>query len=425
MTRIDEKLLRPVRGMRDYLPEEYYPLLNICEKLAKLAESYGYLRVETPALEHFEILKAKAGEEIINEIYYFKDKAGREVGLRFDLTVPIARIVSYRLDLSKPIRWYYISKVWRYDEPQHGRFREFHQFGIELIGSKTVRADVEVLALAIESMRTLNLNNTIFKVNSRELMDRLLTRYSISDDLKIRVYRVLDKKDKVSRNELASMLINLGIDDKVSNELLEVANTQIPIIKASDLVREFNLGEDLEKYFEKFTELLELQELASNVYLDLGVVRGLDYYTGMVFEVYASNYKLAIGGGGRYDNLIEIYSGIHTPASGFALGIERILEVLNMMNLTASSELKIDYYIYCINEELLSIAYRIARKYRRQGYKVIVDTGDKSLRTALEYASKVRTKYFIIIGSKEVSRGIIKVRDMEKWEEFEEKLVLD
>ena len=162
VTLIDENLLKPVRGMKDYLPDEYYPLLTICEKFAKVAESYGYLRVETPALEHFEILKLKAGDEIINEIYYFKDKAGREVGLRFDMTVPIARIVAYRQDIPKPIRWYYISKVWRYDEPQHGRFREFHQFGVEHIGSSNVKADVEVINLAIDSLKEIELENIYF-----------------------------------------------------------------------------------------------------------------------------------------------------------------------------------------------------------------------------------------------------------------------
>lgn len=149
----DDKDLRPVRGMKDLTPEEYYPMMQIFDKLARVAESFGYLRVETPALEHYEILKAKAGEDVINEIYYFKDKAGREVGLRFDMTVPVARVVSYRVDVPKPIRWYYITKVWRYDEPQHGRYREFHQFGIEFIGSSSVRADAEVLAVGVEALR--------------------------------------------------------------------------------------------------------------------------------------------------------------------------------------------------------------------------------------------------------------------------------
>ncbi len=140
---MDERTLHPPRGMNDWLPPQYDGLVSLMAKFSAAAESFGYRRIETPAVENFEVLKAKAGSDVVNEIYYFKDKAGRELGLRFDMTVPpTARVVSYRQDLPKPIRFYYTTKVWRYDEPpQQGRYREFHQYGVELIGSSTTASD--------------------------------------------------------------------------------------------------------------------------------------------------------------------------------------------------------------------------------------------------------------------------------------------
>ncbi|GAB6945416.1 histidine--tRNA ligase [Vulcanisaeta sp. JCM 14467] len=417
----DDKDLRPVRGMRDLTPEEYYPMLQVFDKLARVAESFGYLRVETPALEHYEILRAKAGEDVINEIYYFKDKAGREVGLRFDMTVPVARVVSYRVDVPKPIRWYYITKVWRYDEPQHGRYREFHQFGIEFIGSSSVRADAEVLAVGVEALRAIGIGDFRVRINDRRVVDQLLGKLGISNELRPNVLRIMDKRGKVPDDELLKMLRDLGLSNDIAQEVLRLANTSESIDKAVDSFREFGVSDEFIKYYSELIDLLDMYGVRNYMDLDMGIVRGLDYYTGIVFEMYVPDYKLSVGGGGRYDNLIEIYSGKPMPASGFAMGIERLLEVLEQRGALKRVTPQIDYYVYVLGNDrnYLSLGYKLAGNLRSRGNKVILDTGEKSLRSALEYASKINVKYFIIVGPKEVSQGFVKVRDMGSWSERE------
>ncbi len=420
----DDKDLRPVRGMRDLTPEDYYPMLQVFDKLARVAESFGYLRVETPALEHYEILKAKAGEDVINEIYYFRDKAGREVGLRFDMTVPVARVVSYRVDVPKPIRWYYITKVWRYDEPQHGRYREFHQFGVELIGSPSVRADAEVIALGVEALKALDIGDFKVRINDRRVIDQLLSKLGISNEIRPYVLRIMDKRGKVSAEELEKMLTNLGLARDVSQEVLRLANTVDSFDRVVDLLKELNVSEDFIKYYGDLLDYLDMYGVRNYLSLDMGIVRGLDYYTGIVFEMYVPDYNLSVGGGGRYDNLIEIYSGKPTPASGFAMGIERLLEVLEQRGSLKRGFPQIDYYIYILSNDKshISLSYRLASKLRGNGNKVVIDTGERSLRSALEYASKINVKYFIIIGPKEISQGVVRVRDMTTWSERDVKL---
>ncbi len=426
---LDETYLRPVRGMRDLLPEDYYQLITVCEKLSRVAESFGYLRVETPALEHYEVLKAKAGEEIINEIYYFRDKAGREVGLRFDLTVPIARIVSYRKDLSKPIRWYYISKVWRYDEPQHGRYREFHQYGIELIGWSSIQADAESLEVLAKSLEEAGLEKFEIRLNDRQLVEEILDRLRIPRrDVRIRVLRILDKRGKISNEEMINMLLNLGLNKDTSETLINLVNSTITIDKSIDLLSELKISINIIDKFTKLIEELEIRGILNRVLLDVGIVRGLDYYTGLVYEVYVPEYSLAVGGGGRYDDLIEIYSGIKTPALGFAIGVERLIETLQLQGKLCKPKLGPDYYIYTVgtDSEMRRIAHEIASELRKRGHKVILEFGERSLRAALEYASRIGSRRFIIIGRKELSRKVAKVRDLDRWTEEEvelEKLV--
>ncbi|MFB6469809.1 MAG: histidine--tRNA ligase [Vulcanisaeta sp. AZ3] len=405
--------------MRDLTPEEYYPMLQVFDKLARVAESFGYFRVETPALEYFEVLKAKAGEDIMKEIYYFRDKADREVGLRFDMTVPVARVVSYRVDIPRPIRWYYVTKVWRYDEPQHGRYREFHQFGIELIGSSSVRADAEVLAVSVESLRVLGVDDFRVRVNDRRVMDQLLSKLGIPNGSRASVLRIMDKRDKVPEEELMRMLLDLGLSRDAAQEVLRLAGTTGSFDRVLDVLKELGVGDDFIKYYSELIDYLDVYGIRNYLDLDMGIVRGLDYYTGMVFEIYIPSYKLAVGGGGRYDNLIEIYSGKPTPASGFAIGIERLIEVLEQRSLVKRGYPEIDYYIYIISNDRghVALGYKLANKLRSEGNKVIVDTGERSLRSALEYTSKINVKRFIIIGPKEVSQGVVRVRDMATWSE--------
>lgn len=411
--------LRPVRGMKDYTPEEYYPLLEVMSTLSRVAESFGYSRIETPALESLEVLRAKAGDEVLNEIYYLRDKANRELGLRFDLTVPIARVISYRADLPKPVRWYYVSKVWRYDEPQHGRYREFHQFGIELVGSSTLRADAEVITIAAESIARSGLSDAQVHINDRRIMDQILGKIGVREALRQDVLRIMDKRGKVDVDEMRRMLRSLDLGDSSIEELIHISSTIEPLNKGVEILREYVANPGFVESYNKLMELLRIMGTLDRVWLDMGIVRGLDYYTGLIFEVYTPGYKLSLGGGGRYDDLIGIYSGRSIPALGFAVGVERLVEVLLSRGIIKHGSPPVDYYIYPLNDEtnILGLAYSISNTLRSRGNRVIVDTGERSLRSALEYASKIGTRYFVMIGPRELAKGVVKVRDMASWSE--------
>lgn len=410
---MEDWLLQPPRGMIDWTPDKYYGLINVASRLSRVAESFGYSAIETPALEHFEVLKAKAGEEVINEIYYLKDKAGRELGLRFDMTVPIARVVSYRRDLPRPIRLYYVSKVWRYDEPQFGRFREFYQFGVEHIGSPTVQSDAEVLALAIKALEAVNLPQLMVRVSDRRIMDYLLSKMGITAN-RDAVLRILDKRGKVPDEELTKLLIREGISEEYSERLVNIANVRVPIGDAGSELKRLGVSDELVSYIESLSNALSHYGVVDKVYLDLSIVRGLDYYTGFVFELYTDRLKLAVGGGGRYDELIKIYSGEDVPAVGFAIGIERVMLALGE---GISHQPAVDFYIYPIEQAYYGMGIKIADKLRSLGLRVVVDVGKPSLRSALEYAAKIGARKFIIIGRREAERGVVRIRDLETWSE--------
>ncbi|MFP3156972.1 MAG: histidine--tRNA ligase [Caldivirga sp.] len=410
---MEDWMLQPPRGMNDWTPDKYYSLMSIARRFSTVAESFGYSAIETPALEHLEVLKAKAGEEVINEIYYLRDKAGRELGLRFDMTVPVARVLSYRRDFPRPIRLYYVSKVWRYDEPQFGRFREFYQFGVEHVGSPTVQSDAEVLALAIKALEAVNLPQLTVRVSDRRIMDQVLEKLGINA-ARDAVLRVLDKRGKVPDEELVRLLVKEGVEEGKAKYLVDLAGVNTPIGESIDELRRLGISDQLINYFESLSKTLTHYNVADRVRLDLSIVRGLDYYTGFVFELYTDRIKLAVGGGGRYDELLRIYSGEDVPAVGFAIGIERVMLALGELG---DSQPPVDFYIYPMGPEQYGVGVRIAENLRGMGFRVVLDVGKPSLRSALEYASKIRARKFIIIGRREMENNVARVRDLETWSE--------
>ncbi len=411
MSGLPDHLRRPPRGMRDWLPPQFYALRHMEDVLSRVAESFGYRRVETPVVEHFEVLAKKAGQEVINEIYYFKDKAGRDLGLRFDMTVPVARVLSYSLDMPRPVRWYYFTKVFRYDEPQHGRYREFYQFGIELLGSASPRADAEVLQVLAESLTTAGVVDYVVKINDRRAVDKMLETLGLSAYRDV-VYRALDKKLKLPREEVVAIMTNGGVPRDKAEKIYDMSS-EVALQDAVDLLA--GLDQSLGAHYAKLVKYLDVSTGLGRFRFDMSIVRGLDYYTGIVFEAFAGEYRLAVGGGGRYDDLLELYSGIKTPALGFAIGVERLMEAVGLH----SVEKPLDYYIYIFDDEAYPQAVAVAKKLRSAGFSVAVELGEKSLKDAFEYILKIGTRYLIIIGKKELERGVVKIRDLQRREEYE------
>jgi histidyl-tRNA synthetase len=408
-------LLQSPRGTRDWLPEEAYVKRVVSEKIRKVFESYGYGEIITPAFEYLELLKAKAGEEVVNQIYYFKDKAGRELGLRFEMTTPIARIVASKPDLAKPIRFYYIQPVWRYEEPQRGRLREFWQAGIELFGVAGPEGDAEVVAVTYDALTESGVQEFEISVNDRRVVEDILLSNSVAQERLPDALRILDKLDKFGESYIIDEFEKIGVSrEKSSQMLIKLKESRLDIELSTP---EGKQGLD---HLSRVVDLLK-SVYGVNVKVDYSIVRGLGYYTGFVFEVKpkTSSDVGSIAGGGRYDDLVSTLGGPKLPATGMAIGVDRLLEVLKLQGKPTITYNEVDVYIIPLakKQETVAKAVEIAKKLRREGLKVIVEGTDRSLAKALEYASKKGSRFVIIIGEKELSSSTLTIRDMKEWVE--------
>jgi len=409
---------RRPRGTRDYLPEECEERRAVLEGLREVFELYGYGEVVTPAFEHLELLVAKAGEEVKEQIYWFEDKAGRKLGLRFELTTPIARIVAERPTLPKPIRFYYIQPVWRYEEPQRGRLREFWQAGVELIGVKEVWGDAEVVALLVNALRRVGLSSFKVHVNDRRVAEGLLSwagipRHALGDAL-----RAVDKLERRGAEYVRERLRELGAEPGKIEQLMDIlTRSELAELAEMDLGSEAREGvKSLEQLME---ELEEGYGLADYIKVDLSVVRGLDYYTSLVYEVKVSGAEGlgSVAGGGRYDDLIELVGGPPLPATGMAIGVERLVEALRAQGALSRGRGRRGVIVIPVNAQYRRDAIRVAEELRRRGVSAVVELTGRRLSTALEAADKRGFRYAVIVGGREVESGLLTVRDLEKWKE--------
>jgi len=379
-------------------------------------ELYGYGEVVTPAFEYLELLERKAGEEVREQIYWFKDKAGRLLGLRFDMTTSIARIVANNPVMPKPIRFYYIGPVWRYEEPQRGRLREFWQAGVELIGSPLLDADAEVIALTARFFRELKLNNVKVKINDRGIMNALARYLKLNDDLSIeRFFRAIDKYYKQGMEVVENELRKLGITN--TREILELISS--------------NTREDLDPtgllskigVKDRVRLLEDLLEVLINGYgiprdrveIDYSIVRGIGYYTGLVFEFMDDDFLElgSLAAGGRYDELIKLLGGVDTPATGMSIGIERVVELLRLRKertMTRTSNALV--LVTSTTDEYKYNAIRLAEEIRDENIPSIVDVMGRKLRVIMERADKSSIPLVVILGPRELKRGEVVLRDL-------------
>ncbi len=416
--------LQPPRGMRDYTPRIWYALNWLREKWLSLASRWGYEPIETPVMEHLWVLERKAGPQIREEIYWFKDKAGRELGLRFDMTVPLARIAASNPQLPKPIRWCYFSRVWRYDEPQHGRWREFWQFGVELMGSPYVEADAEVIALFTYSYREVGVDVEV-RLFDRRIMDSFLEKNNIKSNIRSRVLSLIDKRWKIGEEAFRKELAKLGLNNSTINSIVEFTSIRKPLEKSIDIIVE--VVPSLRGFYEELVEFLEAYGILDRVVLDTSIVRGLEYYTGLVFEAYPIGYegvnekwsRLAIGGGGRYDELVGLYRRPGMPATGFAIGVDRVILFMEENNLLSKDlEPRIDVFIALKDIKHYAYAINVAEKTRKIGLKTEVDVMRRSIKEAIRYANKRKARILVYIAPRELSEGKVVVRHLEEYKQY-------
>lgn len=391
--------LQPPKGTRDLLPEGASKLQKIIDVCRSVFEKYGFGPLVTPAFESFDLLSAKGGlgEAVKDEIYYFKDKSDRELGLRFDLTMPLARVVS-STSLPKPFKRYQIEKVWRYDNPANLRWREFFQSDIDIVGSTSLLSDVECLTAVCEILEKLGFKDYYIRVNNRKLLQKEFEKFVERDKL-IEVFRTIDKLDKIGLEGVESELRAKNIEPE---KILVVLK-----IKSIESLPDNEGKKELEELF----GLARKFGIAKRVKFDISLVRGLEYYTSVVFEVNLGA-KVSCGGGGRYDDLIETVGGQDLPATGISLGLDRILEVMkeNKMFETEKSNTKV--FVANVDNSTIKDVILIAQELRKNNINTQMDLMERNFGKQLEYASNAQIPYVLIIGREELKKKKFKLKDM-------------
>ena len=396
----------PPKGTRDIIGEDAVKFQKLIDVIRQVYEKYGFEPWFTPAFESFELLAAKGGlgEAVKDEIYYFEDKSGRPLGLRFDLTMPLARIVASNPQIPKPIKRYVIGPVWRYDNPQAMRWREFWQADIDIIGSRSTVADAECLAAICDILDQLGFEDYAIRVNNRKTLEDLLN--FIPKDKFVQVLRIIDKLDKIGRDGVKEQLEKLDVN---AGEILKIFGKEEE--ETLKMIEGKKGAEEIIKLYEYAGEYGFINRLR----LDLSLVRGLDYYTSLVFEVNLGT-KVSCGGGGRYDNLIKTIGGQDLPATGISLGLNRIFEVMKNKGMF-KKEPKSKVFVAIVNRNLEGDAIGICKAIRKKGVGCEIDITGKKLSQQLEYADRMNIPYVIIVGEKELLEGKYKLKNMETGKE--------
>lgn len=396
---------QPPKGTRDLLPEDARKLQKIIEVCRDVFEKYGFEPLITPAFESFELLSAKGGlgEAVKDEIYYFKDKSNRELGLRFDLTMPLARVVSSK-SLTKPFKRYAIDKVWRYDNPASLRYREFWQADIDVVGSNSLLADVECLAASCEVLDRLGFKDYKVRVNNRKLLQTEFEKLASKEKI-LEIFRTIDKLDKIGFESVKSELKNKDLD---SESILKI----LKLNKLDELPN--NEGKK---------ELKELFKLAKNfgvddkLQFDISLARGLEYYTSVIFEI-SLGAEVSCGGGGRYDSLIKTVGGQDLPSTGISLGLDRILEVMKR-NEMFKIEKPNKIFVANVGSSVLDEAIKIVQELRKNNISSEMNLMERNFSKQLEYANSLQIPYVLIVGIEELKKKKFKLKDMKTGKEKE------
>jgi len=431
---VEDKIVEPrlLRGFRDYLPAQMNARLRVISAIRKVYELYGFVPLETPAQEYLVSLIGY-GDESAKQIFHFKNPEDEHVALRYDLTVPLARVVAQYPELQLPFRRYQVAPVWRSDKPDPGRFREFVQFDLDSVGTSSVAADAEIICGMYDTLRALGIERFKVRFSDRKVLDSLMEFAGVPHRLSHRVFRVLDKIDKIGKEGVTAELTVGRVDasgDKIPG--LGLSSTQVSRINdflalpagsrrevlasAAGLLKSVVSGrEAMEELGVICDSLDKLGIPEENAVLDLSIARGLDYYTGPVFEAVLNDAPEfgAVFGGGRYDGLVERFLGKKIPAVGASIGVDRLfaaMQKLGLIELTPSTA----HVLVTVMEHSRMVDYqKITRELRQAGINTEMYLGEeKSLGKQLQYANKQQIPVAVIIGSQEFARSEVTVKNL-------------
>ncbi len=394
------------RGTRDFLPKEMKIRRKVENILRKTVENYGFEEIYTPTFEKFDLIGKKAGDEIRKTMYVFKDKKNRELALRAEGTPSAARVyIDEFRKIPKPVKFYYFYPMFRYDRPQFGRYRELFQLGIELFGSNTTRSDIEVLCCVIDAYKNLGFEKFRVKIGDLGIYRDILKNFN--EEKQNEIISKLDQdfealKKDLNKSEEIWNKINNVYDLKGSDSL----------DKISKIVPDYDITK-----LREIVYILKKLNLEKYIEFDFSIARGIDYYTGLVFEVFIPKLDIAIGAGGRYDKLSETFGGPKSPAIGFGFGFDRIMIALEKIKspIIEDEKSNLDVFVANVSEEIF--IEKIVKELRDNGLNVEYNIMNKNLKKQLSFVSSLNIPYTIIVGENEIKNNKYKLKNMETKEE--------
>jgi len=410
-------MFKTVRGMRDLLPIDAERMRHVEQVSRTVSKLYGYEEIITPVLESYDLLAAKTSEEIRERMYTFKDLGGRKVALRPEFTASVARLVASKLrNEPKPMRLFSVGNLYRYDEPQYGRFREFWQANYELFGSTRPEADAEILILTNDLLKRLGLQNYRFKIGHTEILRGILNQEGLDEGKQNSVRQLLDKK---SWAEALAVARDADVSQKCLTTLERLFETRgedaFQVLEGvKETVQEYESAVAAVENLWKILELVKDSGAQLDVMVEAGFARGLEYYTGMIFEPYVPEVDVALGGGGRYDKLIQLFGGESIPAVGVAQGIDRIVLSLKKQGVSPKAAKEMSVVVISVKNESMAKALELSDVLRKSGLPVEVAVMGRSISRALADADRRGVAYAVIVGPEELKEEKVALREMKK-----------
>ena len=411
--------LESLKGTYDRYPDEWASWKKLIETVEETADEFGFRHFNPPTIERQELWTEKEEDSVTDEMYAFTDKGGNEITLIPEQTPTRARLIQKRKDLKTPVKWYDTSKRWRYEDVTKGRDREFLQGDFDIFGIESVEADAEVIAAAATVFKKLDLEDQVkFLVNDRALLESILEAHGIEETEAS--MKVIDDKENMSEEEFLEDLMDRGLSKKDAEQVDELTDISGPILENIDELREKSPEEvqDRVDRMESLGEALESYDVADMCKFDLSIVRGLAYYTGLVFEAFDAEGELrALFGGGRYDELVGVFGDRDVPAVGFAFGYSTTVELLKKEDRWPLKEIETDVYVLTVSDSVRDVGLEYARELREKGLKVETDLSSRGFGSQLGYADEMNAKRVLIVGERDLENDEVTMKHMDTGEE--------
>lgn len=404
------------------MPEAEITRSTLIEKLTDVFRSFGYVPIDTPVMEYSEILLRKSNGETEKQVFRFEDNGGRDVALRFDLTVPFARFTAEHKDeLYFPFKRYHIAKVWRGEKPQAGRYREFIQCDFDCVGSDSASSDFEILSLMKAALQAIGVEDITIRMSHRGIFNQFLEKRNLTDKSED-ILRTVDKLAKVGKEEVASQLESLTGSNTTAEEILEYI-TPADTFEQTLTHMEAMAGGESEntRRMREIYAMMEVAGIASSFVLDPSITRGLDYYTGIVYETFLNELP-GIGSvcsGGRYDNLAGLYMKEKVPGVGSSIGLDRLIAGLQQLNKLESRKSFIDAEIFCLDKDMMTEYHRLAQTLRQRGVRCEVFPDPKKLLAQYTVAEKKGIPFGITLKKEDVAGNTVTIKNLATREVFE------